>query len=194
MSCSDDALRLHGRLLVGTIAAEDGTAVGLAVEFLRTSGDRDAIRNISLQAFVSGDRFFGSSGPSSAVCLSFSDSGRVSLVAEDGLLDTTSRVVLTAHYPPEPGSTNAPAEANADAGSVAAGVSCTGSVIDDAVWPTRGAQVIRVEENGGAGGSTAGAGGTGGGAAGAAGSGAGGSGGDGDAGPDSGDASNGNGG
>lgn len=161
-SCSDDERGLEGRLLVGMIAAEDGTAVGLAVEFLRTSGDANQLPNVGLLVVAQGDTLLSDAGAAASLCLAFPSSGRLSLLAYDGKLDSSSRLLLRA-YLPDPA---------ADAGALSAGArepECSGTVIDDAVWPTRGAQVIPLPE--GTGGSTGGggSGGTSGGESGAAG-------------------------
>lgn len=147
-ACTDEDRQLRGRLLVGTIAAEDGTAVGLAVEFLRTSGSRDAMRDVALEVFAQGDLLLSSTGAAAALCLPFSESGRVSLLAQDGKLDASSRVMLVAHYQPVSEAT----DAGNNSATAAAPISCAGLVIDDAVWPTRGAQVIPLPATGGAGG------------------------------------------
>jgi hypothetical protein len=187
VACDDENPDLQGKLLVGTIAAEDGTAVGLAIEFLRTSGAREDVDAITLQIVAQGDQFLSATGPASILCLRFPASGRLSLLAQDGKLDASSRISLTAHYPSEPRAPGAAVDGRAsDTASDAP--SCTGLSIDDAVWPTRGAQVIPIAEGtGGSGNGGSGVGGSGGAGGGA---GAGGSGGAGatssDAGPDSG--------
>ena len=142
-SCTDTGGgELRGRLFVAQIAGADGTAVGLAVDFIRTSGPRDAVKTVELSVIAHGAEFVGVSLPT---CVRFSDSGRLSFQSETSL-PTTARVVLTAHQPGETSALSAAGAAGAagaadDETTDVAAPTCKGAVLDDAVWPTKGAQV-----------------------------------------------------
>src|SRR5688572_25406389 len=99
-ACADNGGdELRGRLFVASVATAEGPAVGLSVDFIRTSGPKDAVGTVELSVVAVGATFVGVSLPA---CLRFSDSGRISLLSETSL-PASARVVLTAHRPVDAG-------------------------------------------------------------------------------------------
>lgn len=156
-SCQEQDAEITGRLFVAPINALDGTAVGLAVDFIRTSGATEGVEDIELEVLSDGVEFLGSRpGP---LCLRFPRSGRLSMLARGGTLDARARVILRARRPLEAadeipegtaGSPTAGAAGALIAASSGEHLTCRGKILDDAVWPTRGAQTVPLPASGGA--------------------------------------------
>jgi len=186
VGCRSD--ELEGRVFLSGIVTADGTAVGVAVDFIPTAGGFDADK-VQLAIDVQGDELAIGAEHTASACLQL-PSKRLNLLAFDGVLETTSRVRVqafridsTSHKGSvgvAAGSSSADGKggssgaggATAGGGGVSTAVTtggaggastllpssaCTGTLLDDAVWPTRGAHVF--VSMGGSGG-TAGTGGT----------------------------------
>jgi hypothetical protein len=186
VACQSD--QLDGRVFLSTIESSDGTAVGIAIDFIPTAGDFDPNR-IELAIDVRGDRLIWNAQDFASACIRL-PARRLDLLASDGKLDPTSRVTVSAQLIKSGGGTSVssggtPAGGAAGANSAgqmstggvdsAAGTSsslvppigaCTGQILDDAVWPTSGAQVVNLGGSGGGGSPNGGSSGTSGGEAG----------------------------
>lgn len=137
-SCDEEPVTLEGRVFVAPISAEDGSHVGLAVELIRTAGARADVQRVGLR-YRSSHAFFLLEGePALQGCLVFPASGRLSLMAAGGKLETTARVRVTAHLPQD--------VEGAEGGMASEVDPCSGPLLDDAVWPTRGAAVIPIDD------------------------------------------------
>ncbi len=145
LACSDESGDVDGRLFVAPLTASDGTAVGLAVDFIPTSGDPSRIDQIELEVVSSGAEFLDAGD---RVCMRFARTGRLSLLAASGQLEPTARVILRARHPSLTNGVDGGAGAGGTAGNE--NPTCTGALIDDAAWPTRGAQVVVLPGTGGA--------------------------------------------
>jgi hypothetical protein len=175
--CSSD--ELEGRLFLSSIQTADGTTVGLAIDFVPTSGTFSA-QKVQIAIDVDGDQlWFGEQAVSSA-CIGL-PAQRLNFLAVDGELDATSRVRVQAfRLDKERPDSNTAGGGSGQAGAETSGVggvapthaggaaasggvapsavrsssACGGTLLDDAVWPTRGARVGARTGTGGTSGSS----------------------------------------
>jgi hypothetical protein len=175
-ACEGDDGTIDGRIFLAPIASETGTNVGLAVDFRRTRGPREDVERLGLRVLSTVGLFLSGNAvdPSKDLCLQFPSSGRLSLMAE-GDLQPSARVRVSVHRPVDVARGTSSAGSRSDGGAPSTeSDACSGAMIDDAAWPTRGAQVIVLDDpDEGAGGTrgVSGAGGAGGESGGEAGSG-----------------------
>jgi len=147
--CAERSTAYEGRVYLAPLRAESGINVGLSIDYIAAPDSNRDVHLVEVEVQASGVAF--AEGGPSRLCLRLPDSGRRGLLADASGLGATARVRVIAHAPPTPGAGGAGTGGTSGQDSSLA-PTCSGAEIDDAVWPTVGAQAEPEPPTGGAGG------------------------------------------